>query len=201
MVRRPRWRERQRSKSFVEQNHKARAARFLVHFFAGVTARLRRENAQSFTFYGGRKQATTKSSVFLNLDIVLRNSTPEGFACIWQKLTKFDKVLKLVGIIETEIERTRIHFLARFRASKRVEILQSTGFSSLCGWVHTSYITSITRTVLFGRRAKTTQLRYIWTRIIYLFIYLFMYLRFQKHLDTCRQGLWLSLTLSAFNTV
>ena len=27
---------------------------------------------------------------------------------------------------------------------------------------------------LFGRRAKTTQLRYIWTRIIYLFIYLFI---------------------------
>ena len=42
---------------------------------------------------------------------------------------------------------------------------------------------------LFGRRAKTTQLRYIWTRIIYLFIYLFIYFRFQKHLDTCRQGL------------
>ena len=38
---------------------------------------------------------------------------------------------------------------------------------------------------LFGRRAKTTQLRYIWTRIIYLFIYF----RFQNHPDTCRQGL------------
>ena len=61
--------------------------------------------------------------VFLNLDIVLRNSTPEGFAFIWQKLTKFDKVLKLVGIIEIEIEKKRIHFLARFSASKGVEIL------------------------------------------------------------------------------
>ena len=27
----------------------------------------------------------------------------------------------------------------------------------------------------FGRRAKTTQLRYIWTRIIYFFIYLFIF--------------------------
>ena len=61
--------------------------------------------------------------VLLNLDIVLRNSTPEGFAFIWQKLTKFDKVLKLVGIIEIEIEKKRIHFLARFSASKGVEIL------------------------------------------------------------------------------
>ena len=55
MVQRPRRRERQRSKSCVEQNNKARAARFFVHFFA-VTARLRREN-------GGRKQATTKFSL------------------------------------------------------------------------------------------------------------------------------------------
>ena len=62
MVQRPRRRERQRSKSCVEQNNKARAARFFVHFFA-VTARLRRKNAQSFTFYGGRKQATTKFSL------------------------------------------------------------------------------------------------------------------------------------------
>ena len=70
------------AKVFVEQNNKARAARFFVHFFA-VTTRLRRENAQSFTFCGGRKQATTKFSVgFLNLDIGLRNSAQEGFACI-----------------------------------------------------------------------------------------------------------------------
>ena len=62
MVQRPRRRERQRSKSCVEQNNKARAARFFVHFFA-VTAQLRRKNAQSFTFYGGRKQATTKFSL------------------------------------------------------------------------------------------------------------------------------------------
>ena len=62
MVLRPRSRERQRSKSFVEQNNRARAARFFVHFFA-VTARLRRENAHCFTFYGGRKQARTKFSL------------------------------------------------------------------------------------------------------------------------------------------
>ena len=29
---------------------------------------------------------------------------------------------------------------------------------------------------LFGRLAKTTQLRVIWSRIFYLFIYLFIYL-------------------------
>ena len=29
----------------------------------------------------------------------------------------------------------------------------------------------------------------------YLFIYLFIYFRFQNHPDTCRQGLWLSLSL------
>ena len=62
MVRRTRCRERQTSKSFVEQNKKARASRFFVHFFA-VTARLRRENADCFTFYGGRKQARTKFSL------------------------------------------------------------------------------------------------------------------------------------------
>ena len=42
---------------------------------------------------------------------------------------------------------------------------------------------------LFGRLAKTTQLRVIWARIFYLFIYLIIYFRFQKHSDTCRRGL------------
>ena len=42
----------------------------------------------NFAFYGGRKQATTKfyfSYCLLYLDMVARNSTPGGFASIWQK--------------------------------------------------------------------------------------------------------------------
>ena len=38
---------------------------------------------RNFTFYGGREQGTAKFFFpFLNMDIVLRNSTPEEFACI-----------------------------------------------------------------------------------------------------------------------
>ena len=40
----------------------------------------------NFTFCGGREQALTNFSVFffLNLDMVVRNSALEEFACIWQ---------------------------------------------------------------------------------------------------------------------
>ena len=49
------------TRRFIKQNNRfARASRSFVHFLA-VTARLRRENAY-FTFYGGRKKATKKSS-------------------------------------------------------------------------------------------------------------------------------------------
>ena len=41
-------------------------------------------------------------NLFLNLNMVLRNSTPEGFAYIWQS--------KWVGIIAIKTERTQIHF-------------------------------------------------------------------------------------------
>ena len=37
----------------------------------------------NFTIYRGSIQATTKLSLFLNLDIVLRNSTLGGFAYTW----------------------------------------------------------------------------------------------------------------------
>ena len=50
-------RERQKSNRFrlAKQQQSTRASRFIVHFFA-VTARLRRENAESdFTFRGERK--------------------------------------------------------------------------------------------------------------------------------------------------
>ena len=57
---------------------------------------------------------------------------------------------------------------------------------------------------LFGRLAKTTQLRVIWTRIFYLFIYLFILLMsdFKNiliHVDRAFDSL--SLTLSAFKIV
>ena len=42
--------------------------------------------------------------LFLYLDMVPRNSTPGGFANIWQR--------KWVGIIAIKTERTQIHFLS-----------------------------------------------------------------------------------------
>ena len=44
--------------------------------------------------------------LFLNLDMVPRNSTSEGFAYIWQS--------KWVGMIATKTERVQIHFLSDF---------------------------------------------------------------------------------------
>ena len=38
----------------------------------------------NFTLYRGRTQSTTKFPLYLNLDMVLRNSTLEGSTCIWQ---------------------------------------------------------------------------------------------------------------------
>ena len=59
-------------------------------------------------FCEGRKQAMTKFIVFMNLDMVDRNSAPEDFACIWQS--------KRVGIITTETEKMWIFFtILRFR--------------------------------------------------------------------------------------
>ena len=55
--------------------------------------------------YGERKQATTKIFFLsLNLDEVLRNSTPGDFVYIWQG--------KLVGITTMKIEKLRTHFLS-----------------------------------------------------------------------------------------
>ena len=56
----------------------------------------------NFTFCEGRKQAMTKFILFMNLDMVDRNSAPEEFACIWQS--------KRVGIITIETEKMWIHF-------------------------------------------------------------------------------------------
>ena len=68
-------RESQISNRLTRQNNNfARASRFFVHFFA--------RQMRNFTFCEGRKQAMTKFILFMNLDIVDRNSAPEEFACI-----------------------------------------------------------------------------------------------------------------------
>ena len=64
-------------------------------------------NMANFAFYGGRKRATTKfyfSYCLLYLDMVPSNSTPGGFASIWQS--------EWVGIIAIKTERKQIHFLS-----------------------------------------------------------------------------------------
>ena len=52
------------------------------------------------------KQTSTDEILFLllHLDMVPRNSAPEGFSYIWQS--------KWVGIISIKTERTPIHFLS-----------------------------------------------------------------------------------------
>ena len=56
----------------------------------------------NFTFCEGRKQAMTKFILFMNLDMVDRNSAPEEFAYIWQS--------KRVGIITKETEKCEFPF-------------------------------------------------------------------------------------------
>ena len=96
-------RESQISNSLTRQNNNfARASHFFVHFFA-FNCTTTRENAYcSFMFCEGRKQAMTKFILFMNLDMVDRNSAPEDFACIWQS--------KRVGMITIETEKMWIPF-------------------------------------------------------------------------------------------
>ena len=56
----------------------------------------------NFTFSGGRIRPRRNFIIFLNLNVVLRNSTPGGFAYIWQS--------KWVGIIAMKTERMQVHF-------------------------------------------------------------------------------------------
>ena len=67
---------------FLNQtNNFARASRFFVHFFA-VTGRARRENA---SFHALQRKYTCDdeiSSLILNLDMVLGNSTLGGFTYV-----------------------------------------------------------------------------------------------------------------------
>ena len=66
-----------------KQNNFARAS---CVFTAFLCHRLHDFNAKmsNSTCHVGRKQATTKFSLFLNMDMALINSTPRGFAYNWQ---------------------------------------------------------------------------------------------------------------------
>ena len=72
-------RESQISNSLTRQNNNfARASHFFEHFFAvNCTTTLKMPN---FMFCEGRKQAMTKFILFMNLDMVDRNSASEEFA-------------------------------------------------------------------------------------------------------------------------
>ena len=86
-----------------QKNNFARASRVLVHFFA-VSARLRRENGYFRVLCRTQTSNDEILFLFLNLDVVPRNSTSGGFAYIWQS--------KWVGIIAIKTERMQIHFLS-----------------------------------------------------------------------------------------
>ena len=86
-----------------QKNNFARASRVFVHFFA-VSARLRRENGYFRVLWRTQTSNDEILFLFLNLDVVLRNSTSGGFAYIWQS--------KWVGIIAIKTERMQIHILS-----------------------------------------------------------------------------------------
>ena len=84
MQRQRQQRERQKGNRLLRQTttllvHHA----FFVHFFCHHCTKYDVKKSH-FTFYGGRKQVTTKFSFyfFVNLDMVARDSAPEEFACI-----------------------------------------------------------------------------------------------------------------------
>ena len=86
-----------------QKNNFARASRVFVHFFA-VSARLRRENGYFRVLWRTQTSNDEILFLFLNLDVVPRNSTSGGFAYIWQS--------KWVGIIAIKTERMQSHFLS-----------------------------------------------------------------------------------------
>ena len=81
--------------------------------------------------------------LFLNLNVVPRNSTPRGFACIWQS--------KWVRIIAIKTERTQIHFLS----DVLVEI------ASLDLKVPDSIVTKSGNNSMYCSLAKSNQIRFL----------------------------------------
>ena len=93
-----------KNNSFYKKNNNfARASRFFVHFFARfcTTTTWKCLISRFMEFVTSNDEILFLS---LNLDMVPRNSTPGGFAYIWQS--------KWVGIIAIKTERTQIHFLS-----------------------------------------------------------------------------------------
>ena len=94
-------RESKKSNSLTRQhNNFARASRFFA-YISLPSLHDYHVKMPNFTFCEGRKQAMTKFILFMNLDMVDRNSAPEEFACIWQS--------KWVGIITIETEKMWVH--------------------------------------------------------------------------------------------
>ena len=99
-------RESQISNSLTRQKKTLHVHHTFLYISLASTARLPVKIALSVMFCEGRKQAmTAKFILFLNLDMVDRNTAPEEFAFIWQS--------KWVGIITTETGKMWIPFSMR----------------------------------------------------------------------------------------
>ena len=77
----PRRRESQISNCMTRQKKTLHVHHTFLYISLPSTARLP-VKMPNFTFCEGRKQAMTKFILFMNLDMVDRNSAPEEFACI-----------------------------------------------------------------------------------------------------------------------
>ena len=113
-------RDRKKNNRFNEQNNNfARASRFFVHFICRhcTTTTWKCLTAH---FYGGRKLVTSDDEIFLlfmNLHVVLRNSTPAEFAYIWQS--------RYIAIIPIKILNLQFTFKRRFYCRLHPLILSS----------------------------------------------------------------------------
>ena len=89
---------------FYEQNNSsARASRFLVHFF-DVHCTTTTWNLLVWRLWRTWTYDDEFSFLFLNLNKILKNSTPGKVACIWH--------IERVKIDVIKFEKTQIHFLA-----------------------------------------------------------------------------------------
>ena len=93
-------RKSKKSNSLTRQNNNfARASRFFAYISLPSLHDFH-VKMLNFTFCEGRKQAKI-FFLFMNLDMVDRNSAQEEFACIWQS--------KWVGVITIETEKIWVH--------------------------------------------------------------------------------------------
>ena len=148
--RRRRQRGCQKSNRFNNQhNNFARASRFFVHFFA-VTARLRRENAWFHVLQRKYTSNDEISSLYLNLDMVLRNSTLGGF----------DKVSDLSNRDE-DWKNANSLFQRRLRCRRRLRILRSL---LIWCWKGNSSVLVHIRLVLLWETARLRVYESVWKK-------------------------------------